>query len=423
MTDPSGVHRHKNPAGKWVTAVDGAHTHPEIVDLADRVAELERVGLGGTDPGTPPVATPPPALKLPVPRDLALLSVPTRPAPGYLQPWIDPDLGTELVRITSIPGLTNSYARLQVENADSTLILAGEPPSSGRLIDAVTLADRGAFKPVPFATWSNVDPNKIFGGQGNALVRQDVRTDADGRSTVIRDFGFPVTLRYEQGVADDDSAIALACNGVMYLVDPRDGHTLAQAADPGGDNLQVSRRGSRVVVVGGTTRSYLPNAAKLLQVERELFPSANHGDNWIDAAGDEWFISNNAVRPGESAGHGLAARLRDGTIAELFPPRTALANGHSSGRAIEPVFSMYDPVGMAGLPGWDQVVSRTAAGAFRVWAFTRRTVAKAYAAMTPAEQGAAYPSEPQAVPGRKGDRVYFGSNWGGQTALWMARAV
>jgi hypothetical protein len=367
-------------------------------------------------PTPAPTATPPAPGVFPVDTTLKALTPTPLLRPGYLASVLDPTLGTSTTRISSTSGVRQAYSRLSAWNSNgSKILLSFSYP--GRMLDGRTYADLGSFSQIANAIWSNVDPNKIYGadaaGNGNRLYSQNATS---GALTVLYSFaGYSyVTIGDgEGGVSDDDRYIALfgypASGGKHIIVFDLIARTVVAdvAAPSGTDNAQISRKGNYVVVVGATTRRYTRNLSSYIT----LYAYGNHGDNALDASGNEIYVSN-------STGAGVKSfRLSDGAATTLIPEGSAFGYGHTSGRNLDRpgwiYLSVYDNSVTAGRPGRDQVVAvkTDGSGTVEVFGFTHHTDTTTYS------------MQPHAVPSPDGRHVLFASEWGtsGVTAFVVGR--
>ncbi len=340
------------------------------------------------------------------PADTTLKALTTTPMlrPGYLSSVPDPILGTRTTRISSNSGIRQAYSRLSAWNSNGSKILLGFT-YPGRMLDGKTFADLGSFAQISGAIWSNTDPNKLFGvdaqGNGNRLYSQNATS---GQLTVIATFGgysYVTIGDGEGGVSDDDRFIALLgypSSGGKHIIvyDLIARAIVADAVAPSGtDNVQISRKGNYVVVVGPGTRRYNRTLTSYLQLE----PYGNHGDNALDANGNEIYVTNNA--PGVKS-----FRLSDGAATLLLSGGTAFEYGHTSGRNIDRpgwiYLTVYDNSVTAGRPGRDQVVAvkTDGSGTVEVFAFTHHTDTSTYS------------MQPHGVPSPDGRHVLFASEWG-----------
>jgi len=335
------------------------------------------------------------------------------PLPTYLVPFADPTWGTTGVRVTNIPGQRHAYARTSAWNSDQSRILEGFA-FPGRMINGTTYADLGPFRQISQAEWSNVDPNKLYGVGGDTLYSQDART---GTLTVLHRFTGMATSTQangydgisigdgEGGISDDDSSVALlgqtAGMGTQYLIvyDIATDRVEAQitlASRP--NNAQISRLGNYVVTVGSNTRRYPRDLSTSVIINDE----GNHGDNALNGAGEEIYVTNDG--PGV-----VSYRLSDGAATTLLAPGSAFEYGHTSGRNINRpgwvYLSVYDTVATAGRPGFDQIAALNTddPGDVEVYGFANHVDSVTYA------------DQPQAVPSRDGLRVLVASEWGSGT--------
>jgi hypothetical protein len=357
-------------------------------------------------PAPTPTATPvaPPVGDYPADTTLRYVATSSLARPGYLAPVTDPTWGTTITRISNTAGVRQVYSRTPAWNSDeSKILLSFSYP--GRMLDGSTYADLGSFNHVPQAIWANTDPNALYGVSGNQFIRQNATTE--GRTT-LRTFSAYSSISigdYEGAIDDNDTYVALigtTSGGSRHLITyniATDAIVADIAAPANMDNAQISRKGNYVVVVGsGYTRRYDRNLTGFIT----LYPYGHHGDNALDASGNEIFVANATDNGVESF------RLSTGASTVLLPTRTAFDAGHTSGRNINRpgwiYLSNYDPsiYGFNYLwPGRDQVVAlkTDGSGTVEVFGFAHHSIL-------------AYANEPQAVPSRDGRRVLFASEWG-----------
>ena len=378
--------------------VVGTAGHPSVL-IDALVARRGRPTL----PPKPSEPPPAPSGSYPGQTTLKALKTTTLARPAYLASVLDPALGTTTTRISNA-GVRQSYSRISAWNSDGSKILLGFS-YPGRMLDGRTYRDLGAFHQISGAIWSNTNPNKLYGvdsqGNGNRLYSQNATS---GALTVLRAFSsfrYITIGDYEGGVSDDDRYIVLfgypSSGGKHIVVYDLIGRTVVadRVAPAGTDNAQISRKGNFVVVVGAGTRRYTRNLASSIQ----LYPYGNHGDNALDAAGNEIYVTNNA--PGVKS-----FRLSDGKATMLLGGTTAFEYGHVSGRNIDRpgwvYLSVYDNSTTAGRPGRDQVVAvkTDGSGTVEVFGFTHHTNTTNYA------------MQPHAVPSPNGRDVLFASEWG-----------
>jgi hypothetical protein len=382
--------------------VAGTAGHPTVAIDAFVVRRSEAAAAPA-----PAYVAPPPAGGFPGDTTLRFLATSSLARPGYLTPSTDPTFGTSITRISNTAGVRHVYSRTPAWNSDQTKILLSFS-YPGRLLDGTTYADLGSFNHVPQATWANTNPNALYGVSGNQFIRQNATTE--GRTT-LHTFAAYSSISigdYEGGIDDNDTYVSLigtTSGGSKHLLtyNIATDTVVADIAAPANmDNAQISRKGNYVVVVGtGYTRRY----DRALTSFITLYQYGHHGDNALDASGNEIFVANATDNGVESF------RLSTGAATVLLPSRTAFDAGHVSGRNVDRpgwvYLSNYDPTiyGFNYLwPGRDQVVAlkTDGSGTVEVFAFAHHSVL-------------AYQNEPQAVPSRDGKRVIFASEWGGSS--------
>ena len=344
------------------------------------------------------------------PADTTLTSIATSALarPGYLTPVIDPTWGTKITRVSYTANVRQAYSRIPAWNSNQTKILLGFT-YPGRMLDGTTYAElpwfTGGGNQVSQAIWANTDPNKLYGVSGNTFVSQNATT---GTRTTLRAFTGYTSISigdYEGGVDDTDTYVALigtTSGGARHLLtyNIRTDTILADIVAPASmDNAQISRKGNYVVAV---SNSYIRRYVRDLSSYITLNNTGYHGDNALDAAGNEIYVANNAP-------YVVSFLLSNGTKRQLLTTATAFEYGHVSGRnTTRPgwvYLSNYDTAVTSGRTGRDQVVAvkTDGSGTVEVFAFAHHT-------------NLTYESEPHAVPSPDGRRVMFASEWGGSGA-------
>jgi hypothetical protein len=337
------------------------------------------------------------------PSQTTLSSVPitSLARPGYLARVVDPTWGTTVTRVSSSSGIRQAYSRIPAWNSNQTKILLGFT-YPGRMLDGTTYADLGSFSQVSQAIWANTDPNRLFGQSGNTLVSQNATT---GVRTTLRAFTAYSSISigdYEGGVDDNDAYVALigtTSGGARHLItyNIASNTIVADIVAPSNmDNAQISRKGNYVVVVGGGyTRRYTRDLSSYIT----LSSNGYHGDNALDASGNEIYVANNAP-------YVVSYSLSSGASRQLLSGPTAFEYGHVSGRNTNRpgwvYLSNYDTAVTIGRTGRDQVVAvkTDGSGTVEVFGFAHHS-------------NQTYASEPHAVPSPDGRRVMFASEWGG----------
>jgi hypothetical protein len=351
--------------------------------------------------------TPGPGDGYPANSSLTAAALATVSRPGYLAPVTDPTWGTTVTRVSSTAGVRQAYARISVWNSDQTRILLGYT-YPGRMLDGTTYADLGSFSQIDHAIWSNTDPNKLFGPWANVLYSQNATT---GALTALHTFSGYTSIDMGGGdgaIDDTDTYVALigSTGSAYHLITYNIAANTIVADIPIAGNpgaTQISRKGNYVVLNWGDgtgVNQGLERYTRDLTSRIQLSPYARHGDNALDAAGNEIFVT---CSPDVSS-----YRLSSGAKTLLLSGPNAFEYGHVSGRNINrpgwAYLSVYDTVTPAGRPGNDQVVAvkTDGSGTVEVFAFANNRT-----------NGSPYAGQPQAVPSRDGTRVLFASEWGG----------
>jgi WD40 repeat protein len=358
---------------------------------------------------------PPSTTAYPVDATLRYLATPSLARPSYLSPLRDPTLGTTTTRISNTAGVRHAYSRISAWNSDGSKILLGFT-YPGRMLDGRTYAYLGAFNQVSQAIWSNVNPNKLYGVSSNSNIFYS-QNAATGALTVLHTFAGYSTTKVgiyggisigdgDGAVSDDDRYVALigriASGQPEHLIvyDIPNNTVVADIAAAGINSAQISRKGNYVVTIGSDTRVY----PRDLSSSRRLYPYGNHGDNALDANGNEIYVSNNAPNV-------VAFSLATGAATRLLGGTTAFEYGHVSGRNIDRLgwiyLSVFDNSVTAGRPGHDQVIAvkTDGSGTVEVFGFSHHTNTTIYA------------MQPQAVPSPDGRHVIFASEWGSASVL------
>src|SRR5579862_610829 len=239
---------------------------------------------------------------------LTYVTPPSVPAvPGYLTQVVEPTWGTHLERISNVNLQRNAYARIPAWNCDQTKILLGFSNAPYAYLDGTTYAIlRTTSSLVGYATWSNVNPNKLYGtftGDTN-FYSQNPTTDA---FTVIRNFagdGYTeVSLGDGEGTIDDtDTRVVLmtrAAGGtqgaIVYNIAT---NTIEATRTFGGirpNNAGITRLGGYVIVSfsadGSTSTTGLWKFNRDFSGGVQLTTTARHGDGALDASGNEIFVT------------------------------------------------------------------------------------------------------------------------------------
>jgi hypothetical protein len=346
---------------------------------------------------------------------------PDIPRPGYLQPIVDPVFGTSVVRITRLaplnperPIVRHAYSKVQPWNSDGSLLMIGafQPRL---IIDGDTYEQLSVFESPTDATWSNVDPQRMYGVSGASFGFSDLEAPDPEAFTVVHRFeGYRrVSLGFGEGnLSNDDHYVALI--GVrrdgdrdLIVYDLVAGEVAATRRFHAPlDNATMSQSGNYVVTVWGPDgrgRNKGVEAFDLdLQFLRQVTRFSEHGDVGYTAAGQEAWVS---YSPGKVRTIG-AYPLAGGPPITVIDADPGTWGGHVSCRNIH-------------RPGWCYISDAGASarwwrGYDQVWA---QQIAPDGVAQVFAHEhhgfDTAYYRQPQAVPSRDGARVLWASDWDG----------
>lgn len=380
-----------------------------------------RVTSSNNHPTPPPDPTPipPPSGAYPPDSTLKIIPMATATMPQALVPWAELP-GTRSVRISPL-GHTNAYSRLSAHNSDDSVVFLGAK-YPGILVDAKTFAPIKAgsdfmYSQLSGPVWSNKYPDRMYGtdaeNDGARLWVQNPFTE-----TRVEVFNF-ATLGYhhvsigegEGGIDDNDHFLALfgyrsgSTDTIVFDLERREVHARTAM---GGNNVQISHSGAFVVLVGNGTRVYNRD----LTNGRELFPQGNHGDNCLNAAGEDIYVGNSTANGVESF------RLSDLKRINLLPAfgvQTAFNPGHTCGRANKwpghVILSSYDPTfyGGGARPGKNQVIALNTdgSGVVKVYALDHHTRMD-------------YSTEPHATVSHDGRTVVWSGEFGGTSVAAFA---
>jgi hypothetical protein len=371
-------------------------------------------------PATTPAPTPAPLPatgSYPANSSLAYEPVPTLSMPGYLAEVRDPTYGGYITRVSNTAGWRNQYAMKTAWNADGSR--AAFFGYGARLLDGVTYQDLGGLSGLPGrATWSNVDPDLVWGTGNDNRVRK--YKPSNGTTTFLTvPGGFTsVDLGNAEGtLSDDDRYMALLATvsggGYRALLWDSVSNTVAINAtlpnEP--DKVQASPSGRYMVV------SYEPNGTGPNQgnkiydrlaanpaTPRHLNNVSSHSDFARRADGTELYVIIDG---------GLQAiRLSDGQATTLL---SGWPGGHISGRNIDRwgwvYVSNHVYWSSRTYPGYDQLmaVKTDGSGTIQVWAHARTI-----------QDGNAYQYDAStfATPNRDGTKIMWGGKWNATGSIY-----
>jgi hypothetical protein len=350
---------------------------------------------------------------------------PDIPRPGYLKPIVDPVFGTSVVRITRLaplnskrPIVRHAYSKVQPWNSDQSLLMIGS--FQPRLIlNGDTYRQLSLFESPTDATWSNVDPRRVYGVSGARFGFSDLgAADPEAFNVLHRFAGYRrVSLGFGEGnLSNDDHYVALI--GVrrnddrdLIVFDLRAGEVAATRRFRAPlDNATMSQSGNYVITVWGPDGAGRNHGVEVFDLEleflRQVTPFSEHGDAGYTAVGEEAWVS---YSPGKKRTIG-AYPLAGGRPITVIDADPGTWGGHVSCRNLA-------------RPGWcyisdDGGSARYWRGYDQVWA---QQIAPDGVAQVFAHEhhgfDSAYYRQPHAVPSRDGARVLWASDWdGGRSA-------
>lgn len=400
------------------SAPTSAGTYHVVVALAgdSSVSAVAAVTVAATTP-VPPVVPPVPPAGLVFPPDVPLVAhaMPALSRPGYLSLTTDPTFGTTIQRIgtegTGASSMRHHYAKDQPWNADGSLVKLNAGATIP-ILDGNTYAFiKNVSAPGNDNVWSNVDPNKIYGGHGNTLVSINV---ASGSRTTMRTFSNYSSIYIgdsEGNFSDDDHyACLVGVRGGTSWVISYDNFADAILAemDTGGiiDNCTVSHSGAFMVVngvSGAGTRSYRTSN---LSFVAQVSSNRNHFDVCYASPGGEEVVVK------EDNGFPVIS-ISTGALLRQALPGVASPQSHVSCRNIQrPGWAYVSPEGASGDAGkvpWQRIMAVSLDGSSLVENFAHGH----------GESGASpYDGAPMAVPNRTGDRVMWKVAWDGSGSVY-----
>jgi hypothetical protein len=373
-------------------------------------------------------------------------ATPATARPAYLKSATDPLARTRVTRVSDPhamgpdlsgrPRVANTYAKKAAWNSDGSRLLLGFT-SPAPLLDGETYRYLKMVNLPTDATWSNTDPNLIYGTDytGSKLVELNVAT---GRTTVIHSFPgyWRLTMGDGEGnLSDDDHYVtlhAVEMDGTHDLILYDLWRDRAVTRNLGGtafDWSGLSHSGDYVIVgwktsgwdEGGGISVYSRSLRYLYNVDY----ISNHGDIVYDTYGQEVWVAGNdcqqySPNPCDSASEYAAFPLDGSRSYSLIDTSTGYtARGeHTSGRAVgRPGWVFVSDFGLptnpsARYPGRDQTI------ALKVDpdGDPRHPAVESFG-LAHHKPSRTYGTEPFSVPDPTGRKVVFGSEWGGGQTL------
>jgi hypothetical protein len=364
------------------------------------------------------------------------LTTPSVPRPEYLQPTIDPQFGTRIIRVSdrarfgsSLTELRHLYATNQPWNADeSYLLLNFKYPAA--LLDGRTYKFIRWVRQPSESVWSNLHPAVMYGtlANTNQFVKLDI-SKGDNYQVLKKfneydkiDFG-----GWNGNLSQDDRYAALVgLKGEkldLLVYDLQHNRVVSRTTQPKGttmrnhtqakidriDSVSMTRSGKYVIVgypqPGQGPRRGVQLLDRSLKFVRQLSRrGGSHFDSCVDAQGSE-----TVVIQADTSSEIVSVQYLTGKKTTLLPANRASFNIHVSCRNLN-------------RPGW-AYISEFAGDPDPAQVTPNRTFAlkldgsKTIEQFAPPNQSrnTAYERQPFSVPNRDGRKVIFASDWGNPT--------
>jgi hypothetical protein len=341
-------------------------------------------------------------------------------SPEYLEPFTN-EFGLQVTRISDVEiigkdtqQLRHHYSKDSPWNSDETYIkLSGYPAA---ILEANTYKFVKWADIPSSATWSNTNPNVMFGTSKNKLVSYNLIINASKTLYTFKDYQEISYGNNEGNTSYDDRYIGLIgenFNNVTLIVFDILNNSIVATKDLGSkenlDWFSVSPLGDYAVVSWGSPGKGERQGVKVYDIdltnERQLTDYNSHSDLGIDAEGNEVYVTfcDNAER--ENHFYLKMVRLSDGleTIIFTYSKAYGVWHGHISCRNINRPGWAYVSEGCCKTIGEKEI--------FAIKLDTTNTVERFGHHHAMYKDG--YEQEAHAVPNRDGTKVMFASSWNG----------
>ncbi|HLV14698.1 MAG TPA: T9SS type A sorting domain-containing protein, partial [Xanthomarina sp.] len=343
---------------------------------------------------------------------------PSGSAPEYLEVRTN-EFGNEIIRVsdaaalgTSGQNLRHHYAKNQPWNSDGSLIkLAGYPAA---ILDAETYEFLYWASIPSSATWSNTDPNIMYGTTSNRLLKFNVLSNS---SQTVHTFSNYSTIHYgynEGNMSNDDRYIGLiGKNGddqtlIVYDIENDNIVGTRNVGTADFDWFTVSPSGTYAVLSFGPDGSGNNQGLKVMDLDltnlRHLNNYTTHADIGTNAEGEDVYVAFGDPTTRNNDYYLKSVRLRDGMVTPLFhyTQGTGVWGGHISTRNTD-------------RPGWAYVTEgccSSTVGYKEVFAIKLdgSDLIERYA-LHHTDESRGYRHQAHGVPNRDGSVVMFASNW------------
>lgn len=372
--------------------------------------------------------------------DVALVTVPPMPRPGYLEPTVDPAFATPFVRVSDpgrvlLPGVVcapshcrHRYASTQAWNADQTLLILDKGCRGLCFLDGRNYRPLFQRDPGASCEWHPAEPDQMICVSETEIFRWSVRSDT--RTTVFapRDYGALSFGPKGNLTADGDRLVLRATDRagvrVAFAYDLASGtkHPDIPLGRLEGENSYCTISPTGLYVFCFQRMPEGGHAAYVLSLDGEQVQHwaenhrPGHGDMTVDADGHDVYVGISKADPDKY--RVIKRRLSDGAVTVLTPRGPAQhASLRSSGRPGWVFLTYGRTAGRAGRSGrlrlYGEIVALRVDGSGEV----RRIVHTRTA-------GDGYLAEAHASPSPDGSQVIWASNWGDETgpvASYVAR--
>jgi hypothetical protein len=342
---------------------------------------------------------------------------PTGAIPGYLETSTR-EFGNNLIRIsdadvfgTTDSNLRHHYSKDQPWNSDGSLIkLAGYPAA---ILDAETYEFLYWSSIPSSATWSNTNPNLMYGTSGNKFVSFDVTTNNRQTLHTFSDYS-SIEYGYNEGnMSIDDKYVGLiGRNGSnqTLIVYNLQNNTITGTYNVGTASLDwfsVSQSGQYAVLCYSEDGSTETTGMKVYDIDltnrRYLDDDTKHGDLGINTNGQDVFVTWADDNLRENDYYMKSIRLSDGNITPMFyyTQGNGVWNGHVSCRNNDRPGWAYVSEGCCETIGYKEIFAIKLDGSDTIERY----------GIHHTDEDTGYKHEAHAVPNRDGSKVMFASNW------------
>ncbi|MCX7547244.1 T9SS C-terminal target domain-containing protein [Xanthomarina sp. F1114] len=343
---------------------------------------------------------------------------PALTAPEYLVPFTN-SFGNQVTRVSDVEviggdtqQLRHHYSKDSPWNSDETLIkLAGFPAA---ILDGNTYKFIKWAKIPSSATWSNTNPNLMYGTKGNRLVSFNIIINVSQTIHTFRDFQ-TISYGYNEGnMSYDDRYIGLIgenFNNVTLIVFDILNSTIVGTkflgSKEGLDWFSVSPLGNYAIVSWQPDGNADNQGLKVYDLDftnkRHLTDYTTHADLGIDVDGNEVYVAFGDEETRANNYYVKMIRLSDGLITPLFEYTEAYGvwGGHISCRNTNRPGWAYISEGCCKTIGEKEIlaIKLDSSNTIERFGVHHATYHDSY------EQGA------QAVPNRDGTKIMFASSW------------